>query len=140
MQIKIYQINMQRDSRRVCFLSLDNTGKVDAKIYDRVFAGEVDCDDLEDVFIMFNCKMPDGYIGRSMSVSDVVEVIQDNGESYFSFCDNAGFVDIEFDPKLVGVPELPSACLICRKRKSCLDSVQAHKTTDECFEKEREQK
>ena len=29
-----------------------------------------------------------------------------------------------------------SACLKCKKRKDCLDSVQAHSTTDECYEED----
>lgn len=29
-----------------------------------------------------------------------------------------------------------SACLNCKKRKECLDAVQAHATTDECYEED----
>lgn len=80
MNIKIYQVNMDRDNDRVAFMSLDSierfqhTSEINSAIYDKVFEGEVDCESLEDVFRMFNTRHPDGYCGRSLSVSDVVEV------------------------------------------------------------------
>ena len=81
MEIKIYQINMERDTDRVAFESLENlqafhgSAQVDSSIYDKVYEGNVDCSGLEDVFQMFNLDHPEGYRGRSLSVSDVVEVV-----------------------------------------------------------------
>ena len=106
MDITIYQINMKRDRNRVAFSGMDHlqqfqgSPKIDSRIYDRVFEGEVDCNDLEDVYRKFNIEHPAGYKGRSLSVSDVVEVIDNNGDSTFHFCDNIGFQKIEFDPYL----------------------------------------
>ena len=80
MKITIYQINMDRDVNRVAFESLEHLSKyqgsseVDSSLYDRVYAGEVDCTDLEDVYQMFNLNHPKDYLGRSLSVSDIVEV------------------------------------------------------------------
>ena len=60
MEIKIYQINRDRDKNFVKFLHykhLDNfqeTKDINASIYDEVFRGDVDCEDLEDVYRMFN--------------------------------------------------------------------------------------
>ena len=71
MNIKIYQVNMDRDEDRVAFMSLDSlarfqmTANVNSTIYDKVFEGEVDCNGLEDVYRMFNLEHPDGYRGRS---------------------------------------------------------------------------
>lgn len=78
MNIRIYQVNMDRDSEHRAFMGLDRQGgtPIDSSIYDSVFAGEVECADLEAVFSMFNIDHPDGYQGRSLSVSDVVEVIR----------------------------------------------------------------
>lgn len=80
MNIKIYQVNMDRDDDGVAFMSLDSIARfqhfdeVNSPIYDKVFEGDVDCESLEDVFRMFNTRHPDGYCGRSLSVSDIVEV------------------------------------------------------------------
>ena len=81
MEIKIYQINMERDKGMVAFESLENLQAfhnitaIDSSIYDKVFEGNVDCAGLEDVFQMFNLDHPENYRGRSLSVSDVVEVV-----------------------------------------------------------------
>ena len=83
MKIRIYQINLERDIMRVAFSSYDQleevTGSpvtIDSSIYDLVYEGEVDCQDLEDVFQVFNLHHPSDYRGRSLSVSDIVEVIE----------------------------------------------------------------
>ncbi len=62
MEIKIYQINRNRDKNFVKFLHykhLDNfqeTKDINASIYDEVFRGDADCEDLEDVYRMFNTE------------------------------------------------------------------------------------
>lgn len=107
MEVKIYQINMDRDENRVCFMGLDSlpryqeADQIDSSIYDLVFAGDVPCSDLEGVYQMFNLDHPDGYTGRSLSVSDVVQ-IQDgsiNGPT-FHYCDSIGFKEVGFEPEL----------------------------------------
>ena len=107
MEVKIYQINMDRDENRVCFMGLDSlpryqeADQIDSSIYDLVFAGDVPCSDLEGVYQMFNLDHPDGYTGRSLSVSDVVQ-IQDgsiNGPT-FHYCDSFGFMEVQFDSEL----------------------------------------
>ena len=106
MDITIYQIDMGRDHNRIAFEGLDllkqyqGSDKIDSSIYDRVFVGEVDCKDLEDVYRKFNQEHPEGYKGRSLSVSDVVEIVDENGDSTFHFCDSVGFQQIDFDPYL----------------------------------------
>ena len=107
-EIKIYQINMERDHNRVAFANLEfleryqGTSEIDSAIYDEVFSGTVDCSDLEDVYRIFNLDHPEGYIGRSLSVSDVVQIIT-GGELTpgFYFCDSFGFEKLTFDPALV---------------------------------------
>ncbi len=104
MYINVYQINEERDKNLVMFLSHDKLGEyqdgsdaVDPSIYDKVFTGEVDCKSLEDVFALFNTSKPEGYEGRSMSVSDVVGVLQDDGSVKYWFVDSIGFIEIPFD-------------------------------------------
>lgn len=80
MKIKVFQINSERDKNRVKFENLARTeeyqGKlqIDSSIYDEVFAGNVDCKDLEDVFCLFNTDTPLTHRGHSLSVSDIVQV------------------------------------------------------------------
>lgn len=131
MKIIIYQINEDRDTKRRLFLSYKYVEEdFDFSIYDEVYRGEVDCKDLEHIFYIFNNRQPDDYHARSFSVSDIVGIIGDDGKETKFFCDSYGFKNLSEDPL--------SACCICRRRKNCLDSVQPHKTTDACFERDLE--
>ena len=82
MNIRIYQINMDRDLNRVIFCSHDELEKyqgskeIDSTIYDKVFEGAVEASTLEDIYRIFNVEKPDGYEGRSLSVSDIVEIVK----------------------------------------------------------------
>ena len=79
MNIAIYQIDPDRDENNVTFLNYENlerfqgSAALRSEIYDKVFEGEVECGTLEEVYQMFNLDHPDGYRGRSLSVSDVVD-------------------------------------------------------------------
>jgi len=114
MDIKLYQVNMDRDENRVAFDSLERlerfqgTAVPKSEIYDRVFAGEVDTNSLEGVFAIFNMRHPAGYTGRSMSVSDIVEVVSSDSEDIkpgFYFCDSFGFKEVPFEPEKAVIPE-----------------------------------
>lgn len=103
MEIRIYQICPQRDKENVLFYGFDElrtlkaTDSIDPDIYDMVFSGNVDCDNLEDVFKTFNQEHPDVYKGNSLSVSDIIEVVETTekvGKGFY-FCDNCGFTEIE---------------------------------------------
>ena len=80
MKIKIYQIDMDRDENRVKFCRfeilerLQGSSKVNPEIYDLVYASDVDCKNLEDVYATFNLNHPVDFRGHSLSVSDVVEI------------------------------------------------------------------
>lgn len=102
--IKLYQINMDRDEDEVAFLSLDKVVKknsekgIDPEIYDLVFEGEVPVGNLEQVYTLFNIDHLDGYKGRSLSVSDVVKVEKSEQISPgFYYCDTIGFKAVDFD-------------------------------------------
>ena len=100
MKIAIYQINHERDSKRVMFLDYERMKKrqsgIDSSIYDKVFDGDVPCEDLEDVYRMFNLNAPEGFGGRSFSVSDVVEIDGADRKTYY-YCDGYGFRRVSFD-------------------------------------------
>ncbi len=107
MKIAIYQIAMERDVNRLAFQRLDRItsasgGQVPAELYDRVFSGEVAVETLEDIFYVFNMAHPQGYKGRSLSVSDVVEISRSSEESEFYFCEPIGFKRIRCEKSSVG--------------------------------------
>ncbi len=105
MQIKIYQINKNRDLNKLKFSPLfklsgsGETAKIDASIYDEVFSGNVDCANLEAVFQKFNTGGHPLHRGHMLSVSDIVEIkgeeIPDNNGTFY--CDKKGFKRVEFD-------------------------------------------
>ena len=76
MDVRLYQVNLDRDENGVAFESLDTMKKwqgspeIDSALYDKVFDGSIDTEDLEGVYELFNIDQPDGYTGRSMSVSE----------------------------------------------------------------------
>ena len=105
MRLKIFQIVLARDKKCVAFESYDNllkyTGKagIDEGIYTKAFDGEVDAAGLEDVYRIFNIRKPGGYTGRSMSVSDIVEVVESEQVCRgFYYCNNIGFQKVGFNP------------------------------------------
>ncbi len=103
MKIKIYQIDHERDAQRLAYMNLDySKDKIDCSSYNKVFEGDVSCSNLEDVLELFNLDPPDGFVGHSLSVSDVIELVKaTNYESPgFYFCDSFGFKEIPFEAEL----------------------------------------
>lgn len=107
MEINIYQVNSDRDKNRVLFIDLQYLEKyqgdpdVDCEIYDKVFSGKVDCKTLEDVYVLFNTKLVENHHGHLLSVSDIVEVVDDSDvDEGFYFCNNFGFTRVDFSPEL----------------------------------------
>lgn len=109
MRLTLYQIDPEQDYNRLMFMDLDrmqrkNGGRIPAEIYRVVFEGELDIHSLEDAFYIFNMRHPASYQGRSMSVSDVVELQGPDNETSFHYCCSVGFQQIEFD-KSKAVPK-----------------------------------
>ena len=112
MKIKIYQINTDRDNYGCAFMGMEwlkkamGTDTPDSTIYDRVFDGEIRGTSPEDVYARFNWELPSGYRGRSLSVSDVVEIGEGaEVEPGFYFCESIGFKKVDFDASLASVRE-----------------------------------
>lgn len=108
MKFRIYQVNTDRDKNRIAFMEYDSlerfqgTKNIDSSVYDKVFDGEDDLLTLNDIFYKFNAEHPEGYTGRSLSVSDIVEIVSsDIIESGFYFCDTVGFKQVDFEPSKV---------------------------------------
>ena len=68
--------------------------KINLKDYEVTYEGELNCpeisDALEELFEIFNIRRPNDFKGRSMSVSDIVEI---DGDNYY--CDAAGWVKLQ---------------------------------------------
>ena len=105
MDIKIYQVNKDRDEHNVKFFGFDflekfqGTSDVNSSIYDKVYEGSLKAKSLEDIYRIFNMEHPVEYQAHSLSTSDVVQVIHGNGavKPGFYFCDSVGFKEIQFD-------------------------------------------
>lgn len=65
--------------------------------YQTVYDGEVETNNLEALYTKFNTAHPPGYAGHSLSMSDVLELYDENG-SNFHYCDRFGFEKISFAP------------------------------------------
>lgn len=125
MKIRIYQVNLERDTDKVAFMALDTLPKyqktegINSSLYDRVYEADVDCSNLEDVFRLFNLNLPAEFTGRSLSVSDIVEVVDAPAiEAGFYFCDSVGFKRVDFDYEQAQVKETTMRVVICEPGKS----------------------
>ena len=68
--------------------------KIDLKDYEVTYEGELDYpempDALEELFDIFNVRCPNDFKGRTMAVSDIVEV---EGKNYY--CDGVGWKELK---------------------------------------------
>lgn len=106
LKIVLYQIIPELDTKRLMFNCIESImkscgDKFPAEIYELVFSGDVEAKSCDEVWTIFNTNLPNGYKGRSMSVSDVVEIIDSDKQSKFFFCDSFGFKEIDFNKKKV---------------------------------------
>ena len=112
MKINIYQINPDRDTHNIIFMNYESleqfqgSSEVDSSIYDKIYVGDVPCENLEEIYRIFNLERPDDFRGHSLSVSDVVEVVAGvKKEAGYYFCDSFGYKKIPFKPELCGISE-----------------------------------
>ena len=103
-EFRVWQIDNEKDEKRVCFLCLPFTRNhihhdwIDKAPYEAVWHGTTRRPvSLDHIYGHFN-KPENLQPGmRSLSVSDVVEIIQsDNLEPGFYFCDSIGWPKVEF--------------------------------------------
>ena len=101
MRIRIYQIEMSLDEQNVAFrpyteMQEKYSGDIPAKLYRMIYEGVVPTKELSVVFYIFNMDHPREFRASSLSMSDVVEVIENNC-STFHICDTFGFKEVPFD-------------------------------------------
>jgi hypothetical protein len=61
-----------------------------------VYDGQIETNDLEAIWTKFNTRLPPGYTGHSLSMSDVIELYDHTGSEYH-YVDRFGFKEIGFE-------------------------------------------
>ena len=105
MRIRIYQIEMSLDGQNVAFrpyaeMQEKYPGDIPANLYRMIYEGVVPTEELSVVFYIFNMAHPQDYRGRSLSVSDVIEVVEENSSTFY-YVDTLGFREVLFDTSLL---------------------------------------
>ena len=124
---RVWQLKPESDLR-MRFISLADFckefGEPQMSDYQTVYDGEVETNNLEALYTKFNIDHPPGYAGHSLSMSDVLELYDENGSNFF-YCDRFGFQEIGFTSseqtqtmQLYRAVFLLSQCE--RRKKSCL--------------------
>lgn len=111
-RFRVYQLDLSEGKTRpFAFAGIDALHKAGfqqppSSEYCMVYAGELICpskylarDVLEIIFDRYNDCLPKDYAGRSISLSDVVELYNDDQRLYY-YCDTAGFIPVKFSPFL----------------------------------------
>lgn len=95
---RVYQIVQGNDVNSYPFTQIKEKGHVSSSlgIYKKVYDGEIYTENLDTIFMIFNIDYPQGYTGRPLSVSDVVELYDSNG-SRFYYCEQDRFVKTAFE-------------------------------------------
>ena len=101
MRIRIYQIEMSLDEHNVAFRSYTEMQEkypsgIPANLYRMMYEGVVPTKELSVVFYIFNMAHPQDYRARSLSVSDVIEIVEASGSTFY-YCDTIGFREVLFD-------------------------------------------
>ena len=93
---RIWQLKPDVDVR-MKFIGYDelqkNFGEPNPDNYRLAYDGQVETNDLEQLYARFNTKQPPGYEGHSLSMSDVIEMYDETGGS-FHYVDRFGFKEI----------------------------------------------
>ena len=99
--VRVWQLKADSDiSMR--FISFDEFkekfGEPNKEHFEVVFDGNLPTNNLEKIYEICNYNHPQNYKGHSLSMSDVVELYDENG-SEFHYVDRFGFQKIDFELK-----------------------------------------
>lgn len=75
---------------------LEVCGAPSLENYAAVYEGALGTNDLEAIYTQFNLNHPPGFKGHSLSISDVVELYDEESSDYY-YVDRMGFKKIELD-------------------------------------------
>jgi hypothetical protein len=90
---------MDKDIKRIKFRSYKfaEQAGIEPSIYRKVFDGTVNANSLEDIYTVFNTQNVSGFKGHSLSMSDIVEIVRENGEGQCHFVDRIGYKTLDVD-------------------------------------------
>lgn len=107
---RVWQLEPDVDIRKK-FISYDelckNFGPPDPDNYRQVFDGVVETNDLEALYTKFNLDHPSGYVGHSLSISDILELYDESG-STFHYVDRFGFQQVDFEALRQSMVQAPT--------------------------------
>lgn len=94
-KVEILQLDFEsKTGRDKAFMFYDwiieRYGKINLDDYIRVYTGELDTNNLDEIFNIFNTKRPKDFKGHSLSVSDIVSI---DGKMYY--CDSIGWKELK---------------------------------------------
>ena len=75
--------------------------------YIKVYEGASDTNDLEELYDKFRYHPPSGYTGHGLSISDVLELYDETGSSFF-YVNRYDFQEIEFSGKSQNQGQTPT--------------------------------
>lgn len=117
MRIRVYQVRTGEGNTRLIFSGSQELAMwgysltaLPRAAYDLVFDGELAARDLDEVYSRLQLRqhlIPDGFEGRSLSVSDVVEIIERGDDLLCEaeglwFVDSFGFMPCDWDVEASG--------------------------------------
>lgn len=97
--VRIWQLNADSDfsMRFISHAEFESQfGQPSKDSYNVIFDGNLQTNDLENIYKICNYNHPKEYKGHSLSMSDVVELYDDDGSS-FHYVDRFGFKEVDFD-------------------------------------------
>ena len=98
-RVRVWQLDPGVDIE-MKFISYAETkrlfGEPDRVKYRIVYDGIAKTDDLESLYYAFQAELPEGYKGHVLSVSDVLELYDGHGSTFY-YVDQIGFVQIPFE-------------------------------------------
>ena len=100
--VRVWQLRPDVDIRMkfIPFEELHrNFGPPDLSNYERVYDGAADTNDLESLYLKFRDQNPPGFTGYPMSISDVIELYDSQGSSFY-YVDRRGFQQVEFSQQV----------------------------------------
>ncbi|WP_353095431.1 YodL domain-containing protein [Tissierella praeacuta] len=98
---RIWQLrtDVSPDRKFIGYEELKETfGEPDKDNYKIVYEGEIETNDLEEIYTKFNLNHPQGFTGHSLSISDVIELYDSTGSEFY-YVDRFGFKEIDFEQK-----------------------------------------
>lgn len=103
---RVWQLSPDVDIR-MKFIGYDKLcqgfGQLNPDNYQQVYDGAVETNDLEMLYDKFRYTSPKGYSGHVLSMSDVLELYDDLGSSFY-YVDRFGFQQVDFEQSTAQAP------------------------------------